>query len=58
MKLELSGFGFSQPFSILDPEDQKKMFRDMVKKAKLDPKEFDPKYLAGKFQRGKPPARA
>ena len=38
LKIEAAHLGMEHPFTILDPDDQKKLFKEVYKELKLDPK--------------------
>jgi DNA helicase-2/ATP-dependent DNA helicase PcrA len=53
MKLEQSRLGFAHPFTVMDEDDQKRLLRRIIKEAGLDPKEYDPRNVAGQISRWK-----
>ncbi len=45
LKLEQAKLGLEHPFTVLDEDDQRKLFRKVYEELKLDPKVIDPKVL-------------
>lgn len=43
LKMESSRLGFEHPFSVLDPDDQKRLFKRIYEDLHLDAKVFDPR---------------
>jgi len=45
LKQEAHRLGFSQPFTVMDEDEQGKLFKQVYKELKLDPKQAEPKRL-------------
>jgi DNA helicase-2/ATP-dependent DNA helicase PcrA len=45
LKMESSHLGMEHPFTILDEDDQKKLFKEVYQEVKLDPKVIEPKRI-------------
>jgi DNA helicase-2/ATP-dependent DNA helicase PcrA len=53
MKLEMARLGFQHPFSVLDEDAQKRLFRRIYKELKLDPKVIDPRKITWRISQWK-----
>ncbi|MFW5751276.1 MAG: ATP-dependent helicase [Planctomycetota bacterium] len=53
LKLEQARLGLAHPFTIIDADDQKKMWKRVLAELELDPKQFDPRAVAATVGRWK-----
>ncbi len=53
LKLEQARLGFAHPFTVLDEDDQKRLFKQVYKDLRLDPKMVDPRKLLHRISQWK-----
>ncbi|MBA3937351.1 MAG: UvrD-helicase domain-containing protein, partial [Planctomycetes bacterium] len=53
LKLESARVGFAHPFSVMDEDDQKRLYKRIFKELKLDPKMVDPRKIIWRISQWK-----
>lgn len=53
MKLEMARLGFAHPFSVMDEDDQKRLYKRIYKELKLDPKVVEPRKIIWRISKWK-----